>query len=312
MRPSRRPIVIATRRSRLAQAQASAVANALRKLHPGVRVDLLLLEAEGDRATHHPLGSASGKGLFTGTVEGAVRSGKADMAVHSLKDLPTTSTAGLVIAAIPARGDVRECLVSRHPGGLLELPAATRIGTSSPRRSAQLRRLRPDLIIEPLRGNVDTRLRKVLDQHQHDAAILAIVGLMRCGLAEHANRPIEIEQMLPAPSQAALAIQCRADDHVTTRRCLPLNHSLTASCVEAERQIVCELGADCHTPIAALAQPTADGEIRLRAQLLSPDGRTNLQSDRTASARQVRKLADAVVADLLSQGAAALMRSLRL
>lgn len=307
MRPSRRPIVIATRRSRLAQAQANAVARALRKLNPNVTVELMLLESEGDRLVDHPLGQTSGKGLFTGVIEGALRSEQADLAVHSLKDLPTTPTAGLVIAAIPSRGDARDCLVSTHTSGLMGLPAGANVGTSSPRRATQIRQLRDDLAIAPLRGNVDTRVAKVFERKEHDAAILAMAGLIRSGLSEYANQPIDVEQLLPAPGQAALAIQCRADDHVTLRRCLALNHSMTASCVEAERQVAAELGATCNTPFAAFAEPTADGKIRLRARLLSADGKTCLESDHAATPKRSRKLAEQVTADLFAQGGKALV-----
>jgi hydroxymethylbilane synthase len=303
VRPSRRPIVIATRRSRLAQAQANAVANALRKLHPKIKVQLLLVDSQGDRLVDLPLGKGTGKGMFTGAVEAALAGEQADLAVHSLKDLPTTHTPGLVIAATPQRGDVRDCLVGTDVPNVEALPDGARIGTSSPRRAAQLLRWRSDLHIEPLRGNVDTRISKVTQHDQYDAAILAVAGLQRSGLGEHASRPIDVQQMLPAPGQAALAIQCRADDHVTMRRCLPLNHSATATCVEAERQIVAELGATCHTPIATLAEPVEGSKLRVRAQLLSKDGRTSLETDRTASAKQSRKLAQKVAAELLAAGA---------
>jgi len=310
VRPSRRPIVIATRPSRLAQAQANAVANVLRKLHPKIKVELLLVDSEGDRLVDLPLGRGTGKGLFTGAVEAALCSERADLAVHSLKDLPTTDTAGLVIAAIPKRGDVRDCLVGCDAADVQALPAGARIGTSSPRRAAQLLRWRSDLRIEPLRGNIDTRIRKVVDQNVCDAAILAMAGLQRSGLAAHATKPIAVEKMLPAPGQAALAIQCRAGDHVTMRRCLSLNDSATAACVEAERHIVATLGATCHTPIAALAEPAEGGKLRIRAQLLSQDGQTNIDADRTASDKHSRKLADQIANELLGQGAATVMRSL--
>ncbi len=310
MRPSRRPIVIATRRSRLAQAQANAVAHALRRLHPGVTVELLLIDSKGDRLVDHPLGQSTGKGLFTGAVEGALRSEKADLAVHSLKDMPTTDTAGLVLAAIPPRGDVRDCVVAPTPGGLDALPHGATVGTASPRRTAQLRRLRGDLDVQPLRGNVDTRIRKVLEDGRYAAAVLATAGLQRCGLGEHAGQPIDVATMLPAPGQAALAIQCRADDHVTMRRCLPLNHAVTAACVQAERRVVAKLGATCHTPIAALAEPVGAGELRLRAALFSRDGQTRLTCDRTAPAQRSRKLADQVAGDLEEQGARRLLQSL--
>jgi len=309
LRPSRRPIIIATRRSTLARAQARAVAAALHRLHPVARVDLLELESEGDRRADASLAEVGGKGLFTTAIEQAVLAGRADLAVHSLKDLPVAPTEGLVLAAVPKRGDVRDCLIAHTASSLDQLPPHAVVGTSSPRRAAQLKRWRSDLTLQPMRGNIDTRIRKVKQEQLCDATLLAVAGLHRAGLAEHAASPIDVETILPAASQAALALQCRADDHVTIRRCLPLNDALTAACVEAERAIVAGLEADCHSPIAALAQPTEEGRLRLRARVLSLDGRTCLEADHTHASKAAPRLAEKVLQDLLAQGAQAVLRT---
>lgn len=308
MRPSRRPIIIATRRSRLAMAQTNAVAAALRRLHPNVTVNVLPIESRGDQLRDHPLAGVGGKGLFTGAIEAALLRERADIAVHSLKDLPVESTAGLVIAAIPARGDVRDCIVSPH-GGLADLPRGATVGTSSLRRAAELCRARPDLSIAPLRGNVDTRLAAVMDRREHDAAVLAMAGLMRVGLGEHANHPVAPETCLPAAGQAALAIQCRADDHVTLRRCLPLNHAATAACVEAERAVVTALGADCRTAMGVLATIDAADRLNLRSRVLAPDGSAMIESSAESTVKSARRAINTVVVALQEQGAEGLIQA---
>jgi len=309
VRPSRRPIVIATRRSTLARAQALAVARALGRMNGGVEVKLLALRSEGDRhSERHPGGPPMGKGLFTGRLESALLEGRADVAVHSMKDMPVSPTPGLVIAATPQRGDPRDCLIAPEVSRLDDLREGASFGTSSPRRAAQVLHVRPDLRIVSLRGNIETRLNKALGDSGVDATLLAMAGLQRGGLAEHARCPIEVDQMLPAPAQGALAIQCRADDHVTLRRCLPLNDPRTAACVEAERLVVEALGGDCRTPIAALAELMEGERLRLRARVLSGDGRRRLSVDRSAVAKQSRRLAEQVVEALVDQGAREVLR----
>lgn len=303
MRPSRRPIIIATRKSRLALAQSEAVANALRRLHPSVEVRLLAMDTRGDQLLSHPLAQVGGKGLFTSALEGALLAQRADLAVHSMKDMPSQGAAGLVIAAVPPRGDVRDCLIAHTARSLDDLPRGAIIGTSSQRRAAQLARLRPDLRFETLRGNIETRLKRVRDERRFDATLLAVAGLQRAGLGEHAALPLDTAAMLPAAAQAALAIQCRADDHVTLRRCLPLNDSVAAACVEAERHVVSELAADCTSPLAALAEPTGADRIRLRVRVLSHDGRRCAEADESGTLRGLRRVTTSVVGRLLEQGA---------
>lgn len=304
MRPSRRPIIIATRRSTLAQAQARAVARALAKTNAGVEVQLLPMVTDGDRhSAMHPTAPPAGKAMFTAGIEAALLDGRADLAVHSFKDLPVVSTPGLVIAAMPRRGDPRDCLIAREVGRLDDLREGAGFGTSSLRRAAQVLRVRPDLQIMPLRGNVETRLKKVREGYEIDATLLAMAGLQRSGLGEAAICPVAPSVILPAPAQGALAIQCRADDHVTLRRCLPLNDPTTATCIEAERHIIAALGGDCRTPLAAFAEVVEGERLRLRARVLSPDGSKCLEADESAAVKQARKLAQRVATMLDAQGA---------
>jgi hydroxymethylbilane synthase len=322
LRRSRKPIVIASRASRLAKVQANLVAKALGRLHP-VEIEFYWVTSEGDRITEGSLAEAGGKGLFTRGVDQAVLEGKADVAVHSLKDLPVDpaeSVAGMKLAAVPKRAAVADCLISaRGYGSVLDLPASARVGTSSPRRAAQLRRLRPDLDVRLLRGNVDTRLGKVLDRGgAYDAAVLAVAGLKRLGLSEHADRPLPVEQMLPAACQGAIGLRCRATDHVTLTRCLPLNAASSSTAVTNERQLVRMLGADCYSPIAVLAEPidpaqtrakrNADSHwFRLRARVCSADGQTVLEADERCKTGELRRRVKQVAQTLLDQGAKELL-----
>lgn len=306
MRPSRRPIVIATRRSRLALAQSQAVADALQRLHPQIDVSLKPLDSEGDRILDRPLTAIGGKGLFTRSIEALLLKGSADLAVHSLKDLPVQMPAGLVLAATPTRGEVRDALICPNAATLADLPPGATVGTASPRRAAQIKRLREDVKIVPLRGNVETRLRKALDQNGLQATLLAGVGLQRAGLAEHADKLIDVQTMLPAASQGILGLQCRSDDHVTLRRCLPLNDAVTATCAHCERQIVQALRADCHAAVAVLCEPVDKG-LRIRARVLSHDGATCLEADQTCPLRSAGRTCRKIAEQLLDQGAARLI-----
>jgi hydroxymethylbilane synthase len=270
-------------------------------------VRIITLVSEGDRRTGS-LADQGGKGLFVRRIEQALLSGEADLAVHSLKDMPVTTTPGLVIAATPCRGDVRDVLITADAINLDQLPANATIGTSSPRRTAQLRRLRDDLNISLLRGNVQTRIRKVVDDRQFDATVLSLIGLQRAGLGDYEDQALSLEQVMPAAGQGALALQCRADDHVTLRRSLPLNHAATATAVHAERAIIQMLGADCFSSIAAYAEVCEGDQLHLRARVLSEDGRQCAQAEETGSLHQVRQLCTRVVADLETQGAQQMLR----
>ncbi len=324
MRSSQRPLIIVSRRSHLAQVQARLVAAMLTARHPRLVIKHRFIESQGDLRPEASLASEGGKGLFVRAVEDALINGSADLAVHSAKDLPAVMTPGLVLAATPPRADVRDCLISRAGyTDLNALPQGAIIGTSGPRRIAQLLRQRPDLRIVPLRGNLETRLDKVLNQAVCDATLLAFAGLERAGLGQHATHPLPLEVMLPAAGQGALALQCRGDDHVTLLRCLPLNDPDTAASIAAERRIVAAVNGDCHSAIAVLCQPVAapqNSEVpiarrdagrlhyRLRLSVLSPEGQRAIQADHTVPARQLGKLVKTTIANLQEQNASRLLR----
>lgn len=325
MRRSRKPIVIASRKSPLARTQAQMVGRGLARLNPQLEVRYVWIESEGDQVTTGPLAAVGGKGLFTKAVERVVLNGEADIAVHSMKDMPADEeTPGLQIAAVPKRADVRDALIGKvGPITIDELKQGANVGTSSPRRAAQLKRLRPDLSLHIIRGNVGTRLDKVMGEMPlHDATMLAIAGLKRLGLTEHITKPMPVDQMLPAASQGALGIQCRRDDHVSLTRLLPLNDPATSTAIHAEREVVAGLGADCHSPIAVLAEQVAPEKtqakrnadshwFRLRVRVLSADGCTLLQADEQCKTRDLRRLVKQVVKELTGQGAKDLLRSAR-
>ncbi|MCX5662884.1 MAG: hydroxymethylbilane synthase [Planctomycetota bacterium] len=306
MRRSRRPLVIASRRSLLARAQAQLVGNAIARIRPEVVIHYITVESEGDALLDAPLADAGGKGLFTRAVEAVLLDNKADLAVHSLKDLPAGAegvAAGLAIAATPRREDVRDCLISRAGAkSIVDLPPNAVLGTASPRRAAQALRLRPDLQIKLIRGNVETRIRKVLEDKQYDATLLAMAGLRRSGLEKHANFPLGFDEMLPAACQGALVLQCRAEDHVTLSRCLPLNDPATGTAVHVERQLVAGLAGDCHSAIAALVEPAGD-QFRVRVRVLNANGSQCIEHDETATARALARLPKKAVASLAERGA---------
>ncbi|MBI1368151.1 MAG: hydroxymethylbilane synthase [Planctomycetes bacterium] len=310
MRPSKRDIIIATRKSRLAMAQSESVGKIINRLNPRVALRLVPIESDGDRILDHPLARFGGKGLFTRNVEMALLDGKeADIAVHSLKDLPTDETPALRIVAIPSRAPVHDVLISREAQRIEDLPQGATVGTCSPRRRAQVLRLRPDLNIVNLRGNVETRLRKVLEEKTVDATLLAAAGLMRLGLVEHTRKPIPLDEVLPACGQGALAIQCRLDDHITMRRCAPLNDVATSEAVSCERHLAAALGADCHSPLAVLAENATAGnhQVRLRARVLSLDGKTCLEIDMTGPVGRSKVICAEAAAELIRQGARELL-----
>jgi len=309
LRKSRRPIVIAARPSRLARAQAEAVGRVLGRLHPHVKVEFRWIESQGDSLADQPLAEVGGKGLFTKTVETALLGGHADVAVHSLKDLPTQLTPGLTIAAIPRRADARDCLIAPEASRITDLRHGAVIGTASPRRSSQLLRIRPDFEIRLLRGNVETRLNKVMEVRQFDATLLAMAGLKRSGLGAHARKPIELDEMLPAAAQGALAVQCRVDDHLSITRCLPLNDAATSAAVHCERKVIDGLAGNCHSAIAVHAQPIdAESRVyRVRAQVLSADGEQFIEEQIEARAQELTHAADQIVKALRDRGAVQLL-----
>jgi hydroxymethylbilane synthase len=296
----------------LARTQSGMVAERLTRLCPGLSVQLVVYKTSGDKFTDRPLHEAGGKGLFTKELELALLAGEIDFAVHSLKDVPVTMPLveqdNLIIAAIPEREDPRDVLVSERYHSIDELPKGARVGTGSLRRRCQLLAARPDLDVVPLRGNLDTRLRKCADG-AYDAIVLAMAGINRADLFDEARMfPIPTEQMLPAAGQGALALQCcRDDDHV--RGVLSLLHDpTTATCVRAERAVVAGLNGDCHSPIAALAT-IANNELTLRTAIGAPGGRLPVVNA-TASAippRRWRSAVERVLAELRGKDADDLM-----
>ncbi|HEX8913265.1 MAG TPA: hydroxymethylbilane synthase [Humisphaera sp.] len=272
-----RTLRLGTRGSMLAKAQSSWVARELERLNPGLRVELVIVTTTGDAITDKPLHAFGGKGLFTKELEQALLAGAVDFAVHSFKDVPVTmplvDTTDLVIAAVPPREDPRDCLAAAGVATVDALPKGARVGTGSLRRRAQLLARRPDLVVEPIRGNIDTRLRK-LREGLHDAVILAVAGLKRANLFDPATMtPIEPDVMLPAAGQGALALQCRKADEATRAVLRTMHDEPTAACVDRERWLVNWLEGDCHSPIAAYATMSADGKrMEIRAAVGARDG----------------------------------------
>lgn len=263
-------LVLATRRSPLALAQSRAFARALEGVCQGLTVEELHVVTSGDRIVDRPLYEVGGKGLFVKELEEALLDGRAHFAVHSLKDVPAEVAPGLAIVAIPKREDPRDVFISRDGRKLAGLPEGAAVGTSSLRRAIALQITRPDLKILPLRGNVDTRLRK-LEEGSLDAIVLALAGLRRLGLEHRATEVLSTDVMLPAIGQGALAIECRAEDAETAAVMAMIDHAETAICVATERGVMAALGADCRTPIAAFS--LRDGEeLFLRAIIAEPDG----------------------------------------
>jgi hydroxymethylbilane synthase len=261
----------ATRPSALARWQTRWVMDALQRLHPGLECQETVIQTTGDRVLDRPLPEIGGKGIFTQELESELLEGRLDAAVHSLKDLPVADSPGLVLAAVPQRADARDALVSPKGWTLDILPKGAVVGTSSLRRSAQLLALRPDLNIQSLRGNVDTRLRKV-QEGQYDAIVLAAAGMQRLGLEEHISQLLPFEGMLPAPGQGALAVQARRDDRLTLEHLVSLEDTPTRLTVAAERAFLTGLGGGCSVPVAAFAS-FENGMISMNGLVASPDGK---------------------------------------
>ena len=256
---------IATRRSPLARAQAALVADLLVAANPGLRVEFVPVVTAGDRDRSKPIEELGERGVFSRGVQAALLDGRADIAVHSYKDLPTAPLAGLRIAAVPLRADPRDALVSRSGEGLAELPGGATIGTGSARRSAQVRAVRPDLRVHPLRGNVGTRVAKVQDG-ELDAAVLAVAGLERAGLDEAIAEVLEPPSFLPAPAQGALAVEVRTDRPDVEGLVKRIDDAKSRAAVTAERAFLRDLRGGCTVPAGALATLDVD-ELRLTAGL---------------------------------------------
>jgi hydroxymethylbilane synthase len=303
------PIRIATRRSALALAQAGAIARAL-EAALGRGTELVPLVTTGDRLPEANLARVGGKGLFVKEIEEALLDGRADVAVHSAKDLPAAERAGLVLAAFPPRADARDALVARDPAATLRsLRRGARIGTGSARRTCQLLALRRDLAVVPLRGNVDTRLRR-LEERSLDAIVLACAGLERLGRAAEITERIEPEVLLPAVGQGVLALQTRAGDPLESALAA-LDDAAARACLEAERAFLVALEGDCNVPLAAYAEPLDAGRLRLRALVASLDGRALVRAEREASRADAAAAGRDAGREVLANGGAEILARLR-
>jgi hydroxymethylbilane synthase len=301
-----RPRRLGTRGSALARWQAEWVAGQLRSTH--VDVELVFIQTGGD-ATTQSLQTVGGQGLFTREIQRALLDGRVDLAVHSLKDLPTDPVEGLILAAVPARESSGDVLVSRIAQRLDDLPPGARIGTGSRRRKCQLLHARPDLQVFDIRGNLDTRLRK-LDEGQFDAIILAEAGLKRLGWGDRIRQVLPPEIMLPAAGQGALGIEIRADDSVTAGLIKTLDDAATRQAVLAERALLAELRAGCLAPVGVWGRIT-DGHLRLDAVVLSGNGTTRLAAFGNGPPEEPSALGARVARELLAQGAANLIAEAR-
>lgn len=300
---------IASRNSPLAMWQANFVKSRILESHPGLEVDILGFTTTGDRMLHSPLARLGGKGLFVKELERAMLDGEADIAVHSMKDVPAQFPAGLALAVICERADPSDALVSNHYSSLTELPPEAVVGTSSLRRQCQVKQMRPDLRISDLRGNVGTRLGK-LDDGQYDAIILASAGLMRLQLEERIRARLRISECLPAAGQGAIGVECRAGDDATRSLLACLHHGDTAARVAAEREVTLALDGGCELPIAAHAILNS-GELNLQALVGVPDGSEFARSELSGPADQPRELGRAVAVELLERGADRIITALR-
>ena len=298
-------LTFATRPSALARWQTKRVIQLLQAAHPDLECSEYVITTTGDRVLDRPLPEIGGKGLFTSELEDALLLGKVHAAVHSLKDLPVEDTPGIAIAAIPEREAAFDVLVSANGWTISNLPEGSRVGTCSLRRTAQLLAHRPDLTILPLRGNVDTRVRKVLNG-DYDAIVLAQAGLTRLGLEAHISEVFPLDVMLPAPGQGALAVQCRANDTKTLELLASIHDPLTAAAVGAERAFLSGLGGGCSLPVAAFAQKN-NGQIILTGAVISVDGKQAIRL--SAVDKEPYELGERLAELVLERGAADLLKA---
>jgi len=299
---------IATRQSPLALWQANYARTKLLEYWPSLTIELLPMTTSGDRFSDKKLLDIGGKGLFVKELEEALLDGRADLAVHSMKDVPATFPKGLVLDTIFARQSPTDAFVSNQFPSLASLPEGAVVGTSSLRRESQLLAFRPDLIIKPIRGNVGTRLKK-LDTEDYAAIILATAGLERLGLDTRIQETLPITLMLPSPGQGALGIECREDDTELKQLLEPLHDAHSALCVQAERTVNAMLGGTCHTPVAVYCRELQNKQLSLDALVASADGTTIIRDTRLGTPDEALQLAELCANALLSQGAAALLQA---
>jgi hydroxymethylbilane synthase len=303
-------IRIATRGSELALWQANHIRDALRAAHTGLEVELVIVTTDGDRIQDRPLHEIGGKGLFVKGIEERLLAGEAELAVHSMKDLPAEMVPELVVAATPERVDPRDVLVGPPGVALADLPAGTRVGTGSLRRAALCARENPAVQVMPLRGNVPTRLRKV-EQGELDAVILAAAGLVRLGLADRITEWIDPDRFCPSPTQGILALQCRADDARSRELLAVLDHAPTAARAAAERAFLRRLQAGCTVPMGCFAEYVGDGELQVTGLVIGDGGRPYFRASKTGPAAEAEQLGAAVGHTLLEMGADAVLAAAR-
>lgn len=301
-------IVIASRESALAMWQAEHIRARLQALYPATEVTISGMTTQGDRMLGVSLATIGGKGLFIKELEEALMRGTADLAVHSLKDVPMHMPEGYMLAAITERADPRDAFVSTRYRTLAELPPGARVGTSSLRRESQLRARHPHLDVQPLRGNVQTRLRK-LDEGAYEAIILAAAGLKRLGLADRITALLTPEESLPAVGQGALGIECRSDRRDIAALLAPLNHEETARCVTAERALSRALAGSCTVPLAGYGD-MHQGRLRLRGYVGAPDGSRSVHGDASSAPEAAEALGAELAADMKRRGAADILAAL--
>ena len=302
-------ITIATRKSELALWQANHAAKLLREAHSGLEVELLPMVTKGDIILDQPLARIGGKGLFLKELERALLNGEADIAVHSMKDVPVEQVPGLEVEVLLERANPFDALLDREGRGLDDLPEGARVGTSSLRRQCQLRALRPDLELADLRGNVNTRIRK-LEEGEYDAIVLACAGLERLGLERYITQTLEPPRWLPASTQGTIGIQNRAGDAAVRDLLEPLCDADATLRTRAERTVATALEGSCQVPLAVYAAQDRDG-LSVSGLVGTPDGATVLRADRQGPASDVDRLAGEVADDLIGQGAGAIINSLK-
>lgn len=303
---TKKHLIIATRESPLALCQADIIKTLLQRIHPHLSIEFLGITTKADKMLEIALTTIGGKGLFVKELEEALLENRADLAVHSMKDVPMTLPSQLCLPVISKRENPRDVFISHHYETLDDLPTGAIVGTSSLRRQTQLHHLRPDLILKNLRGNIQTRLNK-LDQGDFDAIILAEAGLIRMGLEKKIRFTFPPEVLLPAAGQGALGIECRAEDEQTRALIAPLNDGTTQACVEAERSFCRQLGGGCQSPVAAYAEHQ-HGKIRLRGLVANPEGTIFLRTEKIGNASSPETIGLAAAEDLLHQGAKALLK----
>lgn len=301
-----RTVRLGTRGSRLALAQAQWVADRLRASMPGLEVRLEVIKTAGDRVQDRSLHQLGVQGAFTRELDAALLDGRVDAAVHSLKDMPTKQASGLAIAAVPEREDPRDAFIGARGARLAELPEGAAVGTGSLRRRAQLLALRPGLRVEPMRGNIDTRLRVLRESGALQGIILACAGLRRLGLDGAITEILDAAAWLPAPGQAALAVTARADDAETLRAIQALDHPPARAAVTAERAFLARLEAGCHAPVGAWARADGSGLV-LSGLVAALDGRAVIRGEETGSMAEARQLGERLAEALLSRGATELL-----